>query len=177
MRPRQLIVLCDRIAQKAQKSGHFPQFSQGDVLAGVREGEIDLADEVLNSYNTVYPKVGKILDALAGIPLIFEGKELDKRAPHTASEWQPNKYSPFNFRQLVSELGIVGRIRHVDEKMAIVSADFEYSTKGRLGLLATDECAIHPMFYKRLRININHKLKVYPFPDHPDFNDFLNEQL
>ena len=145
------------------------------MIEGIREGELDLADEVLNSYNTVYPKVGRILDALAGIPPIFEGKELDKRAPYTASEWPSGKYSPFDFRQLVSELGIVGRIRHHDQKTGIVSADFEYFAKGRLGLLTSDECAIHPMFYNRLKIYINQKLKVYPFPDNPDFTDVFTD--
>lgn len=175
MRPRQLIVLCDRIAQKAQEANHFPKFTTDDLVEGIREGEIDLADEVLNSYNTVYPKVGKILDALAGISPTFPGKELDKRASYTASEWPSDRYSPFNFRQLVSELGIVGRIRHVDEKTGIVAADFEYASRGRLGLLASDDCAIHPMFYKRLKVNSGPNLKIYPFPDHPDFNEILTD--
>ena len=171
MRPRQLIVLCDRIARRAIEGGRFPNFAPEDLIEGILEGEMDLADEVLNSYSTVYPKVARILDALSGIPMVFEGRELDKRAYLTASEWPTGRYSPANFRQLVSELGIVGRVRRRDPITGIVSADFEFSSRGRLGLLTTDECAIHPMFYKRLKVMVNQRLRVYPFPDHPEFNE------
>jgi hypothetical protein len=169
MRPRQLIELCDRIARIAQENGNFPRFQSDNLVDGVALAEVDLADEVINSYNRVYPKVGKILDALKEMPVLFRGNELDKIAPKTASEWPDGHYSPYNFRQLVSELGIVGRVRHHDRKTNIVAVDFEYASKTRLGLLSSDECAIHPMFYKRLKINVSDNVKVYPFPDNPDY--------
>jgi hypothetical protein len=171
MRPRQLIELCDTIAREAQRSSTFPRFSSEQLVRGIAEAEEDLADEVINSYSRVYPKVGRILDALKEMPILFTGNELDKVAPKTASEWPATRYSPFNFRQLVSELGIVGRVRHYDSRTNQAAVDFEYASRGRLSLLSTDECAIHPMFFRRLRINTKSKVTIFPFPDHPDYEE------
>jgi hypothetical protein len=169
MRPRQLIVLCNSIAQCAQDRGTFPHFTAEDIITGIQEGEEKLADEVFNSYSSVYPNAARIAEALSGMPLIFKGSELDKRAPQTASLWPDGDYSPYSFRQLVIELGIVGRVRNIDERQGIIEADFEYATNHRLPLLVTDDCVIHPMFYKKLNIKKNKNLCVYPFPDHEEF--------
>lgn len=171
MRPRQLIVLCNAIASRAEAEKTFPHFSTRAIMKGITDGEIDLADEVYNSYSSVYPKVGRIVEALSGLPMIFKGNELDKRAPLTASEWPPGEYSPLSFRQLVAELGIVGRVRQVDYTTGFIEADFEYSLEGRLPLLVTDECIIHPMFYRKLNIQVDRKLRVFPFPDHEEFKE------
>lgn len=171
MRPRQLIVLCNAIAARAIQERSFPLFHPDMIVKAVAEGESALAEEVLNSYSSVYPKVGRIVEALSGLPMIFKGNELDKRAPLTASEWPPGEYSPLAFRQLIAELGIVGRVRQIDQKSGFVEADFEYSSKSRLPLMVTDYCVIHPMFYQRLNINLTHRLRVYPFPDHDEFQE------
>jgi hypothetical protein len=123
----------------------------------------------MNSYSSVYPGAARIAEALSGLPLIFKGNELDKRAPQTASQWPPGEYSSYAFRQFVSELGIVGRVRNVSEKTGIVEADFEYAGESRIPLLVTDQCVIHPMFYKKLNIRMTRNLCVYPFPDHEEF--------
>ena len=123
----------------------------------------------MNSYSSVYPGAARIAEALSGLPLIFKGNELDKRAPQTASQWPPGEYSSYAFRQFVSELGIVGRVRNVSEKTGIVEADFEYAGDSRISLLVNDLCVIHPMFYKKLNIRMTKNLCVYPFPDHEEF--------
>jgi hypothetical protein len=172
MRPRQLILLCNSIADAAGDTIPDHGFSEQHLLTGVREIEDNLSEEVFNSYNTVYPNVGRIVDALSGIPVRFKGSELDKRAPMTASQWDTEReYSPFNFRQLVAELGIVGRIRREDVSNGFIEADFEYASEGRLPILSTDDCVIHPMFYRRLHVTVVPKVRVYPFPDHPEFKD------
>lgn len=169
LRPRQLIVLCNAIAQYARSKGTFPHFTQEDILQGIQQGQELLADEVFNSYSSVYPNAARIAEALSGLPMIFKGKELDKRAPQTASLWEAGDYSPIAFRQLLAELGIVGRVRHIHEERGIVEADFEYASTGRLPLLVEDECVIHPMFYRKLNVQRARKLCVYPFPDHEEF--------
>jgi hypothetical protein len=170
MRPRQLIVLCNQIAKSAIESDNFPNFTPKNLIDGIMRGEEKLADEVFNSYQSVYPNAAKIADALSGIPQMFKGKELDRRAKITSSHWTED-YSLNNFRQFVSELGIVGRVRSHSTETGIVEADFEYTLHGRLPLIPEDTCVIHPMFYKRLNVQINQKLKVYPFPDHQDFRE------
>jgi hypothetical protein len=171
MRPRQLIVLCNTIADRAFREKTFPIFHPKMIVKAIAAGQVALAEEVLNSYSSVYPKVGRIVEALSGLPMIFKGNELDKRAPLTASEWPPGEYSPLAFRQLIAELGIVGRARRIDQKSGFVEADFEYSLKARLPLMVTDYCVVHPMFYQRLNINLSQNLRVYPFPEHDEFKE------
>ena len=169
LRPRQLIVLCNSVASHAQDCDTFPRFGPESIIEGLQRAEKRLAEEVMNSYSSVYPGAARIAEALSGLPLIFKGNELDKRAPQTASQWPPGEYSSYAFRQFVSELGIVGRVRHLNEKTGIVEADFEYAGESRISLLVNDLCVIHPMFYKKLNIRMTRNLCVYPFPDHEEF--------
>ncbi|WP_215617881.1 hypothetical protein [Leptothoe kymatousa] len=69
----------------------------------------------------------------------------------------------------MTELGIVGRVRDLNEKTGYVEADFEYSMEQRLTLSMTDTCVIHPMFYRKLNIVLDQKLRVLPFPDRDEF--------
>lgn len=169
LRPRQLIVLCNSIARHSQDGETFPKFEPDSIIEGIQRAEKRLAEEVMNSYSSVYPGAARIAEALSGLPLIFKGNELDKRAPQTASQWPAGEYSSYAFRQFVSELGIVGRVRNVSERTGIVEADFEYAGESRISLLVNDQCVIHPMFYKKLNIRMTKNLCVYPFPDHEEF--------
>jgi hypothetical protein len=169
LRPRQLIILCNAIAKRAQKAGRFPTFDEDDIRRGIRENELELANEIINSFSSMYPHVGKIVDALMSSPMIFPGKELDRRAKETASQWPRGMYSPPNFRQLVAELGIVGRVRKRDDRSRYVSADFEYSSQDRMPLATHDECVIHPMFYRRFNTDMSANYLVMPFSsDHEE---------
>ncbi|GAB4373874.1 MAG: hypothetical protein Kow00121_17570 [Elainellaceae cyanobacterium] len=168
LRPRQLIVLCNSIAKQSLRSKNFPNFSPRDMFFGIQSAGVSLADEVFNAYSSAYPNAARIADALSGIPPIFRAKELDRRAPQTASQWLDD-YSPYRFRQFVAELGIVGRVRHRNEATGIVEADFEYFKRGRLIISTDDLCVIHPMFYTKLNVSFSEKLCIYPFPDHEEF--------
>jgi archaellum biogenesis ATPase FlaH len=177
LRPRQLIVLCNSIARHSQDGETFPKFEPDNIIEGIQRAEKRLAEEVMNSYSSVYPGAARIAEALSGLPLIFKGNELDKRAPQTASQWPAGEYSSYAFRQFVSELGIVGRVRNVSEKTGIVEADFEYAGESRISLLVNDQCVIHPMFYKKLNIRMTKNLCVYPFPDHEEFKFEVSQAL
>jgi len=177
LRPRQLIVLCNSIAAHSQDGDTFPKFEPDSIIEGIQRAEKRLAEEVMNSYSSVYPGAARIAEALSGLPLIFKGNELDKRAPQTASQWPAGEYSSYAFRQFVSELGIVGRVRNVSEKTGIVEADFEYAGESRISLLVNDQCVIHPMFYKKLNIRMTKNLCVYPFPDHEEFKFEVSQAL
>lgn len=177
LRPRQLIVLCNSIARHSQDGETFPKFAPDSIIEGIQRAEKRLAEEVMNSYSSVYPGAARIAEALSGLPLIFKGNELDKRAPQTASQWPAGEYSSYAFRQFVSELGIVGRVRNVSEKTGIVEADFEYAGESRISLLVNDQCVIHPMFYKKLNIRMTKNLCVYPFPDHEEFKFEVSQAL
>jgi hypothetical protein len=172
LRPRQLIVLCNAVAKRARPEGTFPKFTNEQVVAALREGECALADEIVNSYSATYKNVGKIVDCLTGLPVVFKGNELDKRAKMSAAFWPAGTYSPDAFRQLLTQLGVVGRVRAKSDA-GYIEADFEYFEEGRLPIMSHDDCVLHPMFYKRLRANLEANLLVYPFPDHPEFAELM----
>lgn len=175
LRPRQLIVLANEIANRAIEEETFPKFTERQIRDGIRSAEKRLAIEVVNSYSSVYPKIGQILDVLSGMPVLFTGSDLDKRAHQTASQWPGGEYSPWRFRQVVSELGIVGKVRRHDNHAQVAAVDFEYAMDGRLPLLNHDACAIHPMFFDKYRIQVEPAVRIYPFPDHPEFTDLHPE--
>jgi hypothetical protein len=164
MRPRQLIFICNTIANRAIKEGTFPLMTPEQIIAGVHEAEIELASEILNSYSSIYsPNVARIVTAgLKKISMVFDGNELDRRARQSAPEWQKN-YSPSNFKQLVAELGIIGRVTRGDESSDYIDADFEYAMPDRLDLSHQDKCVVHPMFYRKLNVVFNGGKRVMPF--------------
>lgn len=170
MRPRQLIMMCNEMSKAAMEVESFPKFIPGTVVNTVKKIERPLANEVINSYKSVYKKLGHIVDAMVRQPIMFKGNFLDKIAPITASEWQPGHYSPLNFRELLTELGIIGRVRHWDKGTNIVTADFQYTQEDRLFLQADDDIVAHPMFFERFRIKNEDKILVYPFPKSPEYD-------
>ena len=171
MRPRQLVILCNEIARATEKEGKFPHFKKIKIQQIVQHVEHELAAEVLNSYNLIYPRVSEIVTALTGAPMLFQGNYLDQVAKKTSDIWTEG-YSLYNFRRLVAELGIVGKVRSKSEETGIVEADFEYAMQDRLTLAHDDECVIHPMFYSKLQVERNGWI-VYPFPDHEDYQPFM----
>lgn len=171
MRPRQLIFICNSIAEIAIQSGRFPEFAQPELIKGIQLAEKSLAEEVLNAYSQIYPGVDRIVNALSGLPSVFKGELLDSRAKQTASAWPSGEYSLDSFRQLVAKLGIVGRVRQRSDRSHIIEADFEYARKDNLALLVDDECVVHPMFYRKLNIKTEPAVCIYPFPDQEEFNE------
>jgi hypothetical protein len=162
MRPRQLILICNSIARRAMQDRTFPNFSKENIVEGIRDAELDLASEILNSFSAIYPHVERIVSALMKIPKVFTGNELDKRARQSAPEWREN-YSPSRFRQLVAELGIIGRVTRGDLDSEYIDADFEYGSTERLMLNHRDMCVVHPMFYRKLNVEFNTEARVMPF--------------
>ena len=173
LRPRQLIYVCNKIAELAQKSGEFPFFSSKVIQQAVQDAEVDLSDEILNSYSTVYPKAGDIVSALEGMPIQFKCSELYKASRRTAGYWVKGDYSQLEFIKLLIELGIIGRKRENSTHAKYISADFEFALQDRLFVTEKDICVIHPMFYSKLNINRNKPTDdcVYPFPDKPEFQE------
>jgi hypothetical protein len=171
MRPRQLIFLCNSIARTSIANRRFPRFSEEDIRRGIQGAETVLAVEIINSFSSLYPRVGSIVDALRRIPKVFTGNELDRRAKESASAWPEGAYSPHAFNRLVTEIGIVGRVRRHNQESGFIDADFEYSIADRLIITHRDECVIHPMFYSRLGVEMNTDSRVMPFSTERADND------
>src|ERR1043165_3543380 len=162
-RPRQLILACNAIAKRAVRRGTFPRVEEVDIRRGVEEAEVLLASEVLNAYSGVQRNVAKIASALMGVKATFPARELDRHARASAPSWTHEPYSAANFRELVAEMGIVGRVVRRDDGARYVAAEFEYATPERLSLTPNDECAVHPMFHQRLNVRTDRAFWILPF--------------
>lgn len=165
MRPRQLVKICNAIADGASHDPRFPRFDRTAIREQVSRTVVDLATEVINSYSRVYRDVDKIARALTGMQMTFKGRELDRVARTSAASWPPGRYSADAFRRLVAELGIVGTIRTRSD--SFVTADFEYFKRDRVVIDNNADCVVHPMFFEKFNIDVRAKTQVLPFPDHP----------
>jgi len=175
LRPRQLVMLCNSIAEESKKG--FPLFSSDVIRKTVQRVECELANEVFNSYEMIYPNVMRALKwAFHSFPISFQGKKLGEILPKFVGEWSDKTYTLSKFMELVAELGIVGRVQNGGDTQRtdssqIIEAEFEYSRQGRLDLHEHDDCVIHPMFFHTLKIDISGKNLVYPFlpHDYPEY--------
>jgi hypothetical protein len=169
MRPRQLIVLCNRVAHLAKADGVFPRMQHRHLVEGVEESELTLANEIINAFSPSFDNMNRILNSMHGCSMHFRANELDQRAWGIKKEWRLiendlGDYSAENYRAILAELGVVGVVRKNTEQY--IQAEFEYSIQGRLEIAHQDECVIHPMFYKRLNVRLNTARHVLPFsPD------------
>jgi energy-coupling factor transporter ATP-binding protein EcfA2 len=164
MRPRQIITICNEIANLAIYDQEFPKLNDY-IVEGTKKAEAVLANEIISSFDKIYPKVGKIVSVLNKMPMVFGGNELDRRAHESHPYWNGD-YSPAAFRRLVTELGIVGRVSHGNADDQFIDADFEYSLSERLDITHRHLCVIHPMFYRWLDIDFNSHARVMPFSSH-----------
>lgn len=171
MRPRQLMMICNRIARMARDARTFPEASPDILTQATHDESLALSNEVVSSYSRIWPNAGQIIGALSGMPSRFEGRELDRVARRTAAEW-PSGFSRSKFKRMVTELGIVGRQRRGPSgSQGVVEADFEFLLEDRLFLTEQDVCVIHPMFHRKLNTDVEPGIVVYPFPDRPEFQE------
>jgi hypothetical protein len=170
LRPRQLVIICNKFFNIISDNHYYSDNPSRDAASSVDSVQSLLATEVINSYKKIHHNADKILNALTGLPMMFKGKDLDRVARVTSSQWENEEYSPYNFRMLCAELGIIGRVRRYNEASGVIEADFEYFNEDNLILTDRDDCVFHPLFFQRF--NVQHNIPnaiVYPFPDHPDY--------
>ena len=162
LQPRQVIWICNGIAESAKSSGTFPYFKSADVVRGVHSREDSIANEVLNSYRTVYPGSKHILSCFRSEPnLIGRASRLDKLLPRSKSAWpEEMPYDRALFWQMVAELGFMGSVTEQTDRY--YETEFEYAMADRLVLNFDDVCAIHPVFYKLFSIKADKQKIVYP---------------
>ncbi|TND08180.1 MAG: Uncharacterized protein FD123_2574 [Bacteroidetes bacterium] len=170
LRPRQLVIICNQLFRIMGENGYKSDNPSRDVARAIAEVQAQLAIEVINSYKKIHHNVDRILNALTGLPMHFRGRELDRVAKITGSQWENEQYSPYNFRAICAELGIIGRVRNFDHRTGIIAADFEYFLEDNLVITDRDDCVFHPLFFNKY--NVQHNVPnaiIYPFPDHPDY--------
>ena len=166
-----MVIICNQLFKYIEQSGFRSEHPSHDAARAVDAVQSQLAIEVINSYKKIHHNADRILSALTGLPMLFKGKELDKVARITSSQWENEEYSPYNFRAICAELGIIGRVRSLDRRSGIIAADFEYFIEDNLVITDKDDCVFHPLFFSKYNVqrNVENSI-VYPFPDHPDYS-------
>ena len=181
-RPRQVVMICNNIAKLAFERNCFPRFYENNIVRdAVSNMESDLANDVINAYERMYPGIGLIVQrCFSRCEIKMTGRELDEISKRGSSIWNISKDTPYEFsrdffRDLVTRIGIIGRVRNVDHAKEIISADFQYAMTTQL-VIPGDETAvvIHPMFFEYLSVHAtnNNPWIIYPFSkDNPNVND------
>jgi hypothetical protein len=148
LRPRQLIWLCNEIANNAPPDEGFDWQMIRSTVAAVAP---KLASEVLNAFREVYPNAFEIVQAMAGAPEYLTYGEVEERAHRTKAQWPERSYDRHKFWRLIIETGMLGVVERRTEQYT--ATRYEYIVRQQLA--ATDNCkfAIHPMFHRYLNVS------------------------
>lgn len=157
--------MCNAIAEHAGATN--TKFTEENIMVGVANAQHRLVGELLNSFQLSYPNVQQIVDATAGVPAVVGERELQRFAENTVNYWPNGEYSLDRYRELLSELGVIGRVvSRKGHSPEIIEAAFDYSTPERLVIGRNEDSVIHPMFYRRLNITSSQAPRVLPFGPH-----------
>jgi energy-coupling factor transporter ATP-binding protein EcfA2 len=153
LQPGQLIWLCNTVAQQAAARNFFPETIESrDIVSGVRELELRLAGDLLDSYDKVYPGIaGAIQKAFREQPNILMFVDVEKGLKRVKKYWPSDRGDCPDESELVRillECGVLGKVKERTEHYWKVA--YEYHADHPLDLDSGDRCAIHPMFYRFL---------------------------
>jgi len=130
--PRHLLTLLNGIvANHLSGKGDCLGIPPDSVIAGVREKEEYLAQDVLTPYTWVYPNlVSAMRPVLSELGHCFDFGELDKRLPRIVRD-SGEDFDLHNRAQiwlLLHGMGVIGLQNGVDEKRSYVESIFHYNT-------------------------------------------------
>lgn len=164
LRPRQVILLCNAVVSAALDAEEFPRFTDRVFQQGIEKGEIDLAEEVVNSYSKVFKNADEILACLGQGPATLSGRDLHIAAQRAARYWEEKGDVRSNFVDMLVQLGAIGVVRNDGTKA--IEADFQYNMDHKLYIQENSFCAVHPMFCHKLgRRRAEGSPVVLPFPN------------
>lgn len=174
MLPRQVVMLCNSIADEADRLGKFPEFYDVGIPDVVASSAKKLADDILNAYSKIHPRIVEIVECLEGQPSFFPAGELDQIAAQRAKKIWQDRYDRQRFKRVLAEIGVIGVVRKVVEPHGIIHGDFEYHSNERLSIHENQSVVIHPMWYRRLKITRQPGWNIYPFPDTDDYRALID---
>jgi hypothetical protein len=165
--PRHLIVLFNKMSTMSyKKTGSWERITSESVIAGIGQAENDIAEEILQPYDVIYNKIGRVLSgSLGSLAPFFTYGGLDRvltRIPIPAA-WNLTKPELFS---LLWQIGIIGRVCKDEELSDIyVLAEFSFVHSGNIAWDGEDELCFHPVFsryFNAYRHRNGDKRIVYP---------------
>ncbi|MEM1128627.1 MAG: hypothetical protein AAGI71_18425 [Bacteroidota bacterium] len=167
MRPRQLVKYCNRIANISHHVRSSHRFSSLSIKQALLDIENEQVLGVINAYSRAYPNCSFYMSALTGSDAILTGAEIYKRFNgHISLHAGGSKISFQSFSKMLTSMSIIGRVTdryfHKASNTTIYRAEFEFDTRKQLSFSGDDHCAVHPMFYQRLRTIPRENTIMYP---------------
>ncbi|MFO0587074.1 MAG: hypothetical protein U0441_06040 [Polyangiaceae bacterium] len=166
LRPRQFVLLCNAIAQRAHENRTFPKIQWQDLGNGIADVVDTLAKEVLSSFRSLYPDADRIVSTLAtardpqGLYVGLTYGNVDSLASQAKGLCTRE-----TFWRLLLETGVLGVVTGDTE--LYTEARFEYIERQPLIPGMNDRFVVHPMFYGRLGIKPPREAK-WVFPIGPE---------
>ncbi len=174
--PRHLLWILNGIMRRNRELGGEPTVvSPEAVVDGVRRVEELLVAEVFSAYSAVHPMAREVCRrALPELPFSFTDGDLHRTYNRTGIA-KKTGLGYFDFKELLVEIGAVGRVLARTERY--VEGEFDYTMPTPLYPAHEDALCLHPVFARVFQVRPgrgpdgDEPLPVYPFGSDPDQMD------
>jgi hypothetical protein len=169
--PRHFIMLLNSIFKGTtvtQSLNPFP-VSEEKIINGVRQVEERIVKEIFGAFRMMHPTAEETCKrCLPHLSHIFSvGKLQEVYNRHGKAVYDGGTF--FEFRQMLTEIGAVGKVIHGTETNLYIKGKFRYTIGQELHISYDDELCIHPLFSGIYRSNSEQEHPVYP--EGNDLND------
>lgn len=152
LRPRHYILIFTEIIIRAHEaSGGYRNIEPKALLDGVEKAEIEIARQVLNPYNLIYPKLVKACKpVLSNMPPICDASHLRKFGSRFKGRIEPDIDDVW---ETLYEMGVIGIIDPQNYKLTpneamYVRANFIFNSEEQFSLNDARKYCLHPIFSK-----------------------------
>jgi serine/threonine protein kinase/DNA-binding SARP family transcriptional activator len=176
--PRHLLWILNGVMRRNRELGGEPTIvSPEAVVDGVRRVEELLVAEVFSAYSVVHPAAREVCRrALPELPFSFTDGDLHRTYNRTGIA-KKTGLGYFDFKELLVEIGAVGRVLGRTERY--VEGEFDYTMPTPLYPAHEDALCLHPVFARVFQARPqrgsdgDEPLPVYPFGSDPDQMDAI----
>jgi hypothetical protein len=144
--PRHLVTILNRVweAQHAIDPSAPLPITQLAVVDGVRQGETEIANDIIAAYSMAHPHARLCCERLIPhLPLVFADGDLHREFNQNGIK----RETGMEYRELqrsLIEIGCVGRVTETTQRYTI--GEFEYTRPGSLHVGGGEKLCLHPIF-------------------------------
>ena len=149
--PRHLLLHLNAIAKRTLSEGDDSHvFAEAAVLAGVRDTEHMIVEEIFNGYKQVYPQARALCrKLLPNLAMRFELGEFHKQFNRNRKSLE-DVVDYHDALAVLMEIGAVGVVTGDNERY--IEGAFGYALPNRLHHRADDRFCVHPIFVREYRV-------------------------